>query len=162
MNDHFSPNLKEVLVSSKEEALRLGHEKIGTEHFVLGIIGLGKGKAISLLELLEVDLKRIKYEIEKFVFKDSINEFATRERDTLELTKQAEKVLRMAFLEAKLFQSRQISTIHLLLCILRNENDPISKLFKQLFNIDYPFLKKEFILEYKEELNKKENKCIFY
>ena len=52
MDDNFSPRVKDVITYSKEEALRLGHDFIGTEHLVLGLIRNGEGKAIDILNFL--------------------------------------------------------------------------------------------------------------
>ena len=60
MDDNFSPRVKDVISFSKEEALRLGHDYIGTEHLVLGILRDGGGKAISILNAIEVDLENLR------------------------------------------------------------------------------------------------------
>ena len=60
MDDNFSPRVKDVIAYSKEEALRLGHDFIGTEHLMLGLLRDGNGKAISILDALEVDLEHLR------------------------------------------------------------------------------------------------------
>lgn len=148
MNDNFSQQVKDVIAYSKEEALRLGHEQIGTEHLLLGILRDGEGKVISVLEALNVDLKEVKSKIETLAPPrevDSMN--ASR---NLTLTKQAERALKTTFLEAKLFRSPTVNTVHLLLCILRNENDPITKLMKKM-DIDYDSVKEEFKFQYQDD-----------
>ena len=117
MNDNFSQQVKDVIAYSKEEALRLGHEQIGTEHLLLGILRDGEGKVISVLEALNVDLKEVKAKIETLTPPKEVDSLYTSRN--LTLTKQAERALKTTFLEAKLFRSPTVNTIHLLLCILR-------------------------------------------
>ena len=64
MDDNFSPRVKDVISFSKEEALRLGHDYIGTEHLMLGILRDGEGKAISILNAIEVDLDNLRKKVE--------------------------------------------------------------------------------------------------
>lgn len=142
MDDNFSPRVKDVITYSKEEALRLGHDFIGTEHLMLGILRDGNGKAISILNSISVDLDHLRRKVEIL---SPANPSAERnEKKNLHLTRQAERALRTTFLEAKVFQSTSISTAHLLLCILRNENDPTTKLLNKL-KIDYETVKQQFI-----------------
>ncbi|WP_159800004.1 ATP-dependent Clp protease ATP-binding subunit [Flavobacterium sp. MK4S-17] len=142
MDDNFSPRVKDVITYSKEEALRLGHDFIGTEHLMLGILRDGNGKAISILNNISVDLDHLRKKVEIL---SPANPGAERnDKKNLHLTRQAERALRTTFLEAKVFQSTSISTAHLLLCILRNENDPTTKLLNKL-KIDYETVKEQFI-----------------
>lgn len=143
MDDNFSPRVKDVITYSKEEALRLGHDFIGTEHLMLGILRDGNGKAISILNNIHVDLEHLRRKVEIL---SPANPAAERANDkkNLHLTRQAERALRTTFLEAKVFQSTSINTAHLLLCILRNENDPTTKLLNKL-KIDYETVKEQFI-----------------
>lgn len=143
MDDNFSPRVKDVITYSKEEALRLGHDFIGTEHLMLGILRDGNGTAINILNNLSVDLEHLRRKIE-IVSPPNPNADRNTEKKNLHLTRQAERALRTTFLEAKVFQSTSISTAHLLLCILRNENDPTTKLLNKL-KIDYELVKEQFI-----------------
>ncbi|MCG2611545.1 ATP-dependent Clp protease ATP-binding subunit [Flavobacterium sp. SM15] len=143
MDDNFSPRVKDVITYSKEEALRLGHDFIGTEHLMLGILRDGNGTAINILNNLSVDLEHLRRKIE-IVSPPNPNADRSTEKKNLHLTRQAERALRTTFLEAKVFQSTSISTAHLLLCILRNENDPTTKLLNKL-KIDYELVKEQFI-----------------
>lgn len=143
MDDNFSPRVKDVITYSKEEALRLGHDFIGTEHLMLGILRDGNGTAINILNNLSVDLEHLRRKIE-IVSPPNPNADRSAEKKNLHLTRQAERALRTTFLEAKVFQSTSISTAHLLLCILRNENDPTTKLLNKL-KIDYELVKEQFI-----------------
>ena len=145
MDDNFSPRVKDVIAFSKEEALRLGHNFIGTEHLMLGILRDGGGKAITILNAIEVNLEELRRKVEILNPATLENSQALNHKKNLHLTRQAERALKTTFLEAKLFQSELINTVHLLLCILRNENDPTTKLLSQQ-NIDYDIVKEQFKL----------------
>ena len=135
MDDNFSPGVKDVITYSKEEALRLGHDFIGTEHLMLGILREGNGKAITILNNLSIDLDYLRKKVE-ILSPPNPNIEISNDKKNLHLTRQAERALKTTFLEAKVFKSSSISTAHLLLCILRNENDPTTKLLHKL-KIDY-------------------------
>ena len=143
MDDNFSSRVKDVITYSKEEALRLGHDFIGTEHLLLGMLRDGGGKAISILNSLEIDLNYLRKKVEILSPPNPINDFNQNHKKNLHLTRQAERALKTTFLEAKLFQGKSINTAHLLLCILRNENDPTTKLLIKL-QIDYETVKEQF------------------
>ncbi|WP_422104779.1 ATP-dependent Clp protease ATP-binding subunit [Winogradskyella sp.] len=143
MDDNFSPRVKDVIAYSKEEALRLGHDFIGTEHLMLGLLRDGNGKAIDILSSLDVDLNHLRRKVEILSPANPNITTTSNEKKNLHLTRQAERALKTTFLEAKLFQSTSINTAHLLLCILRNENDPTTKLLNKL-KVDYDNVKEEF------------------
>ena len=144
MDDNFSSRVKDVISYSKEEALRLGHKQIGTEHLLLGMLRDGGGKAISILNSIEVNLDELRKKIE--ILNPAIidsSSIGLNEKKNLHLTRQAERALKTTFLEAKLFQSTNINTAHLLLCILRNDNDPITKVLLKM-DITYDNVKEKF------------------
>ena len=143
MDDNFSPRVKDVITFSKEEALRLGHDFIGTEHLVLGLLRNDEGKAIDILNFLSIDLNELRRKIESLNPINFENETKESLKKNLHLTRQAERALKTTFLEAKLFQSSIINTAHLLLCILRNENDPTTKIFNNM-EINYNIIKDEY------------------
>ena len=143
MDDNFSPRVKDVIAYSKEEALRLGHDFIGTEHLMLGLLRDGNGKAIEILNALEIDLNHLRRKVEILSPANHNITVSSNEKKNLHLTRQAERALKTTFLEAKLFQSTSINTAHLLLCILRNENDPTTKLLNKL-KVDYDNVKEQF------------------
>tara|TARA_B110000503_G_scaffold30937_1_gene49919 strand:- start:106 stop:2661 length:2556 start_codon:yes stop_codon:yes gene_type:complete len=143
MDDNFSPRVKDVIAYSKEEALRLGHDFIGTEHLMLGLLRDGGGKAISILDALSVDLEHLRRKVEILSPANSNPSLMQQDKKNLHLTRQAERALKTTFLEAKLFQSTAINTAHLLLCILRNENDPTTKLLQKMM-VDYDGVKEQF------------------
>ncbi len=143
MDDNFSPRVKDVIAYSKEEALRLGHDFIGTEHLMLGLLRDGNGKAIDILNALEIDLNHLRRKVEILSPANPSTSVSSNQKKNLHLTRQAERALKTTFLEAKLFQSTSINTAHLLLCILRNENDPTTKLLNKL-KVDYDNVKEQF------------------
>mgnify|MGYP003146065867 FL=1 len=143
MDDNFSPRVKDVIAYSKEEALRLGHDFIGTEHLMLGLLRDGDSKAIDILNALDIDLSHLRRKVEILSPANPESTAVSNEKRNLHLTRQAERALKTTFLEAKLFQSSNINTAHLLLCILRNENDPTTKLLNKL-KVDYDGVKDQF------------------
>ncbi len=145
MDENFSPRVKDVISYSKEEALRLGHDYIGTEHLMLGLIREGEGSAIQILEDLGVDIGSFRRKIEAISTPNVTA--AVGSKKNLPLTRQAEKALKTTFLEAKLFQSNTIRTSHLLLCILRNDDDPVARILSQ-YEIDYDNVKSEYMAHY--------------
>ncbi len=140
MEAKFSPRVKDVITYSKEEALRLGHDYIGTEHLLLGIIREGEGSAIKLLKTLNVLPNDLRKEVEMLtagVAKKTNNNLVN-----IPLVKQAERALKITYLEAKSFKSAIIGTEHLLLSILKDEDSVATKAL-QKFNIDYDTIKNE-------------------
>jgi len=135
MDENFSPKVRDVITFSKEEALRLGHDFIGTEHLLLGLIRKGDGKAIEILLTFQIDLELVRKKLE-LLNPSAPTILEDNKKKSLHLTRQAEKALKTTFLEAKLYQSEAIDTAHLLLCILRNENDPSTKLLNK-YDVDY-------------------------
>lgn len=134
MEAKFSPRVKDVISFSREEAIRLGHDYIGAEHLLLGLIREGDGKAVKTLKALDVDLLRLKKVIE-----DQVKVVpATNPVNMLNvpLTKQAEKVLKITYLEARIFKTDIIGTEHLLLSILRDEENIATKVLGQ-FGVNY-------------------------
>ncbi len=120
MEAKFSPRVKDVISYSREEALRLGNDFIGVEHLLLGIIREGDGTAIKLLNEFHLDLKQIRVEVEQSLLKSSNS--SVQPMTNIPLVKQAEKVLKTTYLEAKLYKSPMIGTEHLLLSILKDED----------------------------------------
>lgn len=141
MEANFSPRVKDVISFSREEALRLGHDYIGTEHFLLGIIREGQGVAVEILKNLNVDLMELRKLIEQSIKVENTSK-VTSNLGNIPLVKQAEKTLKITYLEAKLFKSNVIGTEHLLLSILKDDNNVASRaLFN--FNVDYEMVKNE-------------------
>jgi ATP-dependent Clp protease ATP-binding subunit ClpC len=139
MEAKFSPQVKDVISFSREEALRLGHDYIGAEHLLLGLIREGDGMAIKILKSLGVDTAKLRRSIEEAVRGTSS---VTVNLGNIPLTKQAEKVLKITYLEAKIFKSDLIGTEHLLLSILRDDDNIASQILLQ-YSITYEIFKQE-------------------
>lgn len=140
MESKFSPKVKDVMTFSREEALRLGHDHIGPEHLLLGLIREGEGQAIKTLKSLGVDLGRLRRSVEESIKNNGLGKVSNTEN--LPLTKQAEKILKITFLEAKIFKSELVGTIHLLLSILREEDSLATRILDK-FNVTYETVKDE-------------------
>ncbi len=154
MEAKFSPKVKEVISFSREEALRLGHEYIGIEHLLLGMIREGEGLAIRVLRSLDVDPVLLRKQVE-----DAMRDKASRpgfNAASLPLTKQAEKVLKITVLEAKVMKNEVIGTEHLMLSILKNKDNVVTQLLSRQ-DVDYDVFKAELELsrnaDIKEELS---------
>lgn len=139
MEAKFSPRVKDVISYSREEALRLGHDYIGTEHLLLGLIREGDGVAIKVIKSFGIDTQRLRKSVE-----DSVRSTSGTNVNlgNIPLTKQAEKVLKITYLEAKIFKSEVIGTEHLLLSILRDEDNIASQILNQ-FNVNYEVFKNQ-------------------
>ncbi|MBN9293716.1 MAG: ATP-dependent Clp protease ATP-binding subunit [Flavobacteriia bacterium] len=120
MEAKFSQRVKDVMSFSREEALRLGNDFIGVEHLLLGMIREGEGKAISILRDNNIDLPQIRQELEQELLKNTT--VISNIKGNIPLVKQAERVLKFMYLEAKMFRSATIGTEHLLLSILKTED----------------------------------------
>ncbi|HVK37547.1 MAG TPA: ATP-dependent Clp protease ATP-binding subunit [Candidatus Kapabacteria bacterium] len=138
MEGNFSNRVQDVIRLSREEALRLGHDYIGTEHLLLGIIREGEGVAVKILRNLGGDLFKIKKAIEDTVRATG----GTLTIGNIPLTKQAEKVLKITYLEAKLYKSDVIGTEHLLLSLLRDDDNIAAQILSQ-FGITYEAVRTE-------------------
>lgn len=132
MDGNFSDRLQDVIRLSREEALRLGHDFIGTEHLLLGIIREGQGVAVRILKNLDCDLIKLKKAIEDTVRTSG----GTLTIGNIPLTKQAEKVLKITQIESKIYKADVIGTEHLLLSLLRDEDNIATQILHQ-FNISY-------------------------
>ncbi len=138
MEGNFSNRVQDVIRLSREEALRLGHDYIGTEHLLLGIIREGEGIAVKILRNLGGDLFKIKKAIEDTVRATG----GTLTIGNIPLTKQAEKVLKVTYLEAKLYKNDVIGTEHLLLSLLRDDDNIAAQILSQ-FGITYEAVRSE-------------------
>ncbi len=139
MEAKFSPRVKDVISFSREEALRLGHEYIGTEHLLLGLIREGEGMAIKFLKSLNINLVELRKSVENAV---KGNTTTSNNLTNIPLTKQAEKALKFTYLEAKIFKSDIIGTEHLLLAILKDEDNIATQILNQ-FGITYDIMREE-------------------
>tara|TARA_B100001094_G_C18194170_1_gene809433 strand:- start:184 stop:2730 length:2547 start_codon:yes stop_codon:yes gene_type:complete len=140
MDAKFSPRVKEVISYSREEALRLGHDYIGVEHLLLGIIREGEGIAMRMITSSGINSKDLRKKLESKLDSGQLTE--VKNSGNIPLLKQAEKVLKITYLEAKLFKSNMIGTEHLLLSILKEDNNIASSLLKE-YNLNYESVKDE-------------------
>ena len=140
MDNNFSTQVKEIISFSREEALRLGNDFIGTEHLLLGLIREGENTAIKILKSFNVDLYELRKEIELAVKDKTGKNIANI--NSLPLTKQAEKVIRVTVLEAKALKSTTVETEHLMLSILKNKENIATQILNQ-FDVDYDLFRNE-------------------
>ena len=144
MNRKFSPKVKKIISLSRSEAIRLGHDYIGTEHLLLGMLQDNDNLAVRVLDAMDVDFSELKFKIE-----DTIAENRTEQTPiaagNVPLNRQAERVLKVTFLEAKNLNSDEISPEHLMLSILKHGDNIASKVLSE-FDINYESYKSE--LEY--------------
>ncbi|MFM6938224.1 MAG: ATP-dependent Clp protease ATP-binding subunit, partial [Aquirufa sp.] len=140
MEAKFSNKVKEVIALAREEALRLGHDYIGTEHLMLGIIRDGEGPGIELLHKSGVSLDQLRQSIEHSTASTSRSSFDKQSMLNIPLTKQAEKVLRLTYLEAKYFKTNLVGTEHLLMAILRDEDNVATQILEK-YQVHYDLIK---------------------
>ena len=132
IKNNFSQRVQLVIQLSREEALRLGHDYIGTEHLLLGLVKEGGGVAVEILQNLDLDLEELKKAIEDTVRSSG----GTITVGNIPFTKRAERVLRVATAEAERFKSNVIGTEHLLLALLRDQEGIASQVL-QSFDVTY-------------------------
>lgn len=138
MEAKFSEQLKNILTYSREEAVRLGNDTIGIEHLMLGIIREGESAAIKILNYYSINSKELKAKVEKSVYTGN----KISESLDLPFLKQAEKCLKRTYLEAKIYRTDEIEPEHLLLAILRDDDNIITRLFEQ-YGVDYQMVSSE-------------------
>ncbi len=150
MRNNFTSRVQKVIRFSKEEAMRLGHDYIGTEHLLLGILKEGEGIAVKILKNLNMDLEKLKQRLEEA----SGPAGGMMTLGNLPLSKRAEKVLKITYLEAKNFKSDIIGTEHLLLSLLK-EKEGLAAQVLMSFNVDYNIVYNELknILEGKPSMS---------
>lgn len=146
MEAKFSNRVKEVISLSREEALRLGHDYIGTEHLILGMIREGEGVAVGVLKKLGVPLDQLRGEIEKISKGTATHEI--KNLANIPLTRASEKTLKITYLEAKVFKAQLIGTEHLLLSILRDPDNLATQILNK-FDVAYDVVKE--MLEYQHD-----------
>ncbi|OIP00619.1 MAG: Clp protease ClpC [Bacteroidetes bacterium CG2_30_33_31] len=135
MEAKFSEKLKDILTFSREEAVRLGNDTIGIEHFILGILREGSGSALKIINYYSINPKELKRKVESAIMTgNKINETAN-----LPFVKQAEKCLKRTYLEAKIYKADEINSEHLLLAILRDEDNLVTRIFEQ-YGVDYQMI----------------------
>lgn len=143
MEPKFSQRVKEVISLAREEALRLGHDYIGTEHLILGMIREGDGMGLELIKKTGIRVSDLKQSIESATRGTATNNI--KNLANIPLTRQSEKVLKITHLEAKIFKAEIIGTEHLLLAILR-DGDNLGCQILNRFKVNYELIKE--MLEY--------------
>lgn len=129
MNNPFSQRISDVIQFGKEEANRLRNNYIGPEHLLLGIIREGEGKAVQILESLYVDLKQVKKEIE-----DELRlaaEASDNYSEEITFNEKASKILKMSILESRMLKSPTTDTEHMLLAIMRENQNRASQVLEE-------------------------------
>ena len=129
MNNQFSPKISEVLIYSKEEAIRLHNDCVAPEHLLLGLIREGEGKAIQILRLLNLDFKSVKLRAEK-----SAQHAAATHSDGNEeiiLSEKAAKIMRLCLLEARMLKAQVADTEHILLAIMKEKDNNACRILEE-------------------------------
>ncbi len=140
----FSAKVKKIIKVSREEAIRLGHDYIGTEHFLLGLLHEQDSLPVKVLQALDVDIDKLRKEIENTRI-DKLESDLGYNYGNIPLNKHAEKVLKVTSLEAKVYRSEEINPEHLMLSILKHPENIANKILND-FQIDYESFRSE--LEY--------------
>jgi len=140
MNNMFSDRVKRVMQLAREEAARLGHNYIGTEHLLLGIIREGKGTATQVLVNLGLNLENIKQSIDDYVSSSG----SSMTMGEVPFTPRAKQILEIAANEAKEMKSQYVRTSHLLLALLKDK-DGVAAQILAAFGVDHKTAKEEVI-----------------
>lgn len=129
MNNPFSQRISDVIQFSKEEANRLRNNYIGPEHLLLGLIREGEGKAVQILKDLYVDLEMVKKTLEN----DLRSSAVTSENYSEDITfdEKASKILKMSILESRILKSPATDTEHMLLAIMRENQNKASQILEE-------------------------------
>ena len=129
MNNQFSPKISEVLIYSKEEAIRLHNDCVAPEHLLLGLIREGEGKAIQILRLLNLDFKSVKLRAEQSVQNTSAN--GTDNSAEIILSEKAAKIMRLCLLEARMLKAQVADTEHILLAIMKEKDNNACRILEE-------------------------------
>lgn len=151
MDSKFSQKVKDVLSFSREEAIRLESNYIGTEHLFLGLLREGNGIAIDILNSLGVDPGSLKIEIESRIIPET-SPVSGMNIYNYPLLKPAERVLKLIYLEAKDLKTNIVNTVHLLLAILRDEKSLVTKILREK-HIDYDVVRNHELISKNELRN---------
>ena len=138
MNDMFTDRVKRVMQLAREESARLGHDYIGTEHFLLGIIRDGEGVAVSVLENLGLDLDEVRQSIEDA----TATVGGSMTIGQVPFTPRAKQVLEIAAYEARALKSKFVGTEHLLLALVKDKDGSASQILSA-FGVNYKMIKDE-------------------
>lgn len=137
--DKFTDNLMKILQLAREEAVRLGHDHIGTEHLLLSLIRQGEGIAVQVLLNLGLDLEELRRSVEETIISDEPSVTAI---GMPPFTPQAKQILQIAANEAKEMRTNFIGTEHLLLALVKDKVGRAAQILSY-YNIDYKTVKEE-------------------
>ena len=151
MENSFSQQVKEIISFSREEAIRLGNDFIGIEHLLLGLIRDGDNIPIKILNSLNVPIQQLKIDIETSI-KNNL-QISPTNANSLPLTKQAEKVIRITVLEAKTFKSTIVEPEHLMLSLLKIKENAVTIILNQN-NVNYELFRTEYENNFQSNKNK--------
>ncbi|MCB8999016.1 MAG: ATP-dependent Clp protease ATP-binding subunit [Bacteroidales bacterium] len=140
MDAKFSQRIRDVLSYSKEEAVRLGNNHLSVEHLFLGILRDGEGVAIDILLLSGIELYEVRKAVENSIRQEDIINIADAEN--LPLLKNTERVLKLVYLEARSLKDTIIDTGHLLMAILKDENNFATQVLLEK-NVSYDTVRTE-------------------
>jgi ATP-dependent Clp protease ATP-binding subunit ClpC len=132
MNEMFTESARKAIEYARDEAARLRHDYIGTEHLLLGLIRLGEGRAVEVINNLGLELADLKQSIEEVVQPSG----GTMTMGQLPLTARAKKTLEVSGQEARALKSKDIDTEHILLALLKDEEGVASQVLST-YEIDY-------------------------
>jgi len=140
--NNFTPRAQQVLALARKEADRFSHNYVGTEHILLGLIKLGQGVAVNVLERMGLDLDRVRMEVEKEVGTGT----AGQSGGNIPYTPRVKKVLALADKEAKALNHSYVGTEHILLGLLR-EGDGVAARVLQQLEVDIQTCRNEILAE---------------
>lgn len=147
MNNQFSQKVSDIIIYSKEEAYRLNNRYIEPEHLLLGLIRDGEGKAIEILKSLNANLSNLKKHLELTSDSEENRLQKDEEFNTISLSKSCAKILKMCILEARLFKTKIADTEHILLAILKENNNHAANVLKQSEKISYDMVFEQLSLQ---------------
>jgi len=142
MMNNFTPRAQQVLALARKEADRFNHNYVGTEHLLLGLIKLGQGVAVNVLQKMGLDLETVRMEVEKQVGSGP----ETKMVGNIPYTPRVKKVLALAGKEAKALQHSYVGTEHILLGLLREGEGVAARVLKSL-EIDIERTRNEILKE---------------
>ncbi|MEN8694556.1 MAG: ATP-dependent Clp protease ATP-binding subunit [Akkermansiaceae bacterium] len=150
--NNFTPRAQQVLALARKEADRFNHNYIGTEHVLLGLIKLGQGVAVSVLERMGLELENVRHEVEKEVGSGPEQKSFTN----IPYTPRVKKVLSLANKEAQQLAHSYVGTEHILLGLLREGEGMASRVLERL-NVDLQTTRNEILAEIDPNFSESEN-----
>ena len=149
MKTEFSNRMKDVFTYVREEVLRLGDKSIGIEHLFLGILREGDGTAIRVMKKLGINPKDLREIIENKIVRKNIQSIT--EKDSIEFKRNTERILKKSIMEQKNLNDSEIKTVHVLLAILLDPTNIVSKSFEDI-GISYDIIISEYEQQVKDDM----------